>query len=108
MATFSNSSYGVKEIQYHQNCKCYCPFGKAWYTNNFTVTIQPKNTDLMPDYLDIDSYINEMIKDGEHIIEEAASMLKGFLCANYHYVEEQVTVETSVYDAGHGNVTVIV
>lgn len=41
MPKFKNE-YGVSKIKYTQKCRCFCPIGKADYTNNFTVTITPK------------------------------------------------------------------
>ena len=41
MPKFKNE-YGVSKIKYTQKCRCFCPIGKADYTNNFTVTITVK------------------------------------------------------------------
>ena len=41
MAKFENR-YGVRKIVYKQKCRCFCPIGKAYYTNEFTVTIEPE------------------------------------------------------------------
>ena len=40
MAKFENR-YGVRKIVYKQKCRCFCPIGKADYTNEFTVTMEP-------------------------------------------------------------------
>ena len=40
MPKFQNS-YSVQKIVYKQKCRCFCPIGKADYTNEFTVIIEP-------------------------------------------------------------------
>ena len=61
MPKFKNE-YGVSKIKYTQKCRCFCPIGKADYTNNFTVTITPKKW--IPDYCEIDKFIREQL-DGK-------------------------------------------
>ena len=58
MPKFKNE-YGVSKIKYTQKCRCFCPIGKADYTNNFTVTITPKKW--IPDYCEIDKFIREQL-----------------------------------------------
>ena len=54
MAKFENR-YGVRKIVYKQKCRCFCPIGKADYTNEFTVTMEP--AEIIPDYCEIDKFI---------------------------------------------------
>lgn len=103
MATFENTAQ-VLSIQYYKSCRCYCPLGKAWYTNNFTIDIEP--ADRLIDYLDIDAFIAEEIEGKELIIEDAAAKLKAYIKAAIDPVSVEVT--TDVTDAGHGDVTVTV
>ena len=64
MPKFKNES-GVSKIKYTQKCRCFCPIGKADYTNNFTVTITPKKW--IPDYCEIDKFIREQL-DGKSLV----------------------------------------
>ena len=73
MAKFENR-YGVRKIVYKQKCRCFCPIGKADYTNEFTVTMEP--AEIIPDYCEIDKFIRECLEGESLVIEEAASKLK--------------------------------
>lgn len=101
MPKFKNE-YGVSKIKYTQKCRCFCPIGKADYTNNFTVTITPKKW--IPDYCEIDKFIRESLEGESLVIEEAAYKLKQKIVEDVH--PRKVTVESAVNDAVHGNVVV--
>lgn len=103
MPKFKNE-YGVSKIKYTQKCRCFCPIGKADYTNNFTVTITPKKW--IPDYCEIDKFIRESLEGESLVIEEAAYKLKQKIVEDVH--PRKVTVESAVNDAVHGNVVVTV
>lgn len=103
MPRFKNE-YGVSKIKYTQKCRCFCPIGKADYTNNFTVTITPKKW--IPDYCEIDKFIRECLEGENLVIEEAASKLKKKLVEDVH--PSWIMVESAVNDASHGNVVVMV
>lgn len=95
---------GVSKIKYTQKCRCFCPIGKADYTNNFTVTITPKKW--IPDYCEIDKFIHEQLDGKSLVIEDAACKLKQWLTGKIH--PYWVEVESDVTDGVHGHVTVTV
>lgn len=103
MSKFANA-YGVRKIVYKQSCKCFCPIGKTEYTNNFTVTMEPSDT--IPDYCEIDKFIQECIEGESLVIEEAAYKLKRKLMEYAH--PSWIMVESAVNDASHGDVVVSV
>lgn len=103
MAKFENR-YGVRKIVYKQKCRCFCPIGKADYTNEFTVTMEP--AEIIPDYCEIDKFIRECLEGESLVIEEAASELKKKLVEEVH--PSWIMVESAVNDAPHGNVVVMV
>ena len=53
MAKFKNR-YGVRKIVYKQKCRCFCPIGKADYTNEFTVTME-----VHPSWIMVESAVND-------------------------------------------------
>ena len=81
MPKFKNE-YGVSKIKYTQKCRCFCPIGKADYTNNFTVTITPKKW--IPDYCEIDEFIREQLDGKSLVIEDAVCKLKQWLTGEIH------------------------
>lgn len=103
MPKFKNE-YGVSKIKYTQKCRCFCPIGKADYTNNFTVTITPKKW--IPDYCEIDKFIREQLDGKSLVIEDAVCKLKQWLTGEIH--PYRVEVESDVTDGVHGHVTVTV
>lgn len=94
----------MSKIKYTQKCRCFCPIGKADYTNNFTVTITPKKW--IPDYCEIDKFIREQLDGKSLVIEDAACKLKQWLTGEIH--PYWVEVESDVTDGVHGHVTVTV
>ena len=107
MPKFKNS-FSVQKIVYRQKCRCFCPIGKADYTNEFTVIIEPAGAPngMIPDYCEIDKFIRESLEGESLIIEEAAYRLKQWLDEDVH--PRKVTVESAVNDAVHGDVVVTV
>ena len=103
MAKFANT-YGVRKIVYKKNCRCFCPIGEAEYTNEFTVTMEPGDT--IPDYCEIDKFIQECIEGESMVIEEAACTLKRKIVEYVH--PNWIMVESKVQDAVHGDVEVMV
>ena len=51
------NKYGIKTIQISSKAKCYCPLGKDWYTNNFTIFFQVG--EIIPDYCEMDKFIDD-------------------------------------------------
>lgn len=107
MPKFQNS-YSVQKIVYKQKCRCFCPIGKADYTNEFTVIIEPAGAPngMIPDYCEIDKFIRESLEGESLVIEEAAYKLKQKIVEDVR--PRRVTVESAVNDAVHGDVVVTV
>jgi len=107
MPKFQNS-YSVQKIVYKQKCRCFCSIGKADYTNEFTVIIEPAGAPngMIPDYCEIDKFIRESLEGESLVIEEATYKLKQKIIEDVH--PRKVTVESAVNDAVHGNVVVTV
>ena len=107
MSKFQNS-YSVQKIVYKQKCRCFCPIGKADYTNEFTVIIEPAGAPngMILDYCEIVKFIRESLEGESLLIEEAAYRLKQWLDEDVH--PRKVTVESAVNDAVHGDVVVTV
>lgn len=103
MPKFANT-YEVRKIVYKKSCRCFCPIGKTEYTNDFTVTMEPEDT--IPDYCEIDKFIQECIEGEALVIEEAAHRLKRWIDEYAH--PGRISVESAVNDASHGNVVVSV
>ena len=96
------NEYGIDEISIDSTAKCYCPLGKDWYTNQFSVTIKPN--DYIPDYCELDVFIKDEI-NGKHLIIEAAVALL-FQHITELYDPAYLEVVSYVDDAAHSAVTV--
>lgn len=96
------NTYEIKEIQIKSTAKCFCPLGKDWYTNNFTIQFAPGEH--IPDYCEMDKWIDQNINGKELIIEAAVSMLHTYLKETYKPLD--VIVESHVTDARHSEVSV--
>lgn len=86
----------------NDKAKCYCPLGKDWYTNQFEIYIEP--AEYIPDYCDVDKYIEENINGKELIIEAAVALLYDYIMETYR--PRTLAVTSSVEDAAHSEVTV--
>ena len=82
--------------------KNYCPLGKGWYTNQFKITMSP--TTYIPDYCDIDAYVNDVIKEKPLTIEDGVGLLFDYLLNEYQ--PSALSVESHVLDAVHSEVVV--
>lgn len=96
------NEYGISRIKIESTAKNYCPLGKDWYTNNFTIEIDV--ADSIPDYCDIDEYIYMTINGRSMIIEEAVKYLHDFIVNKYN--PDKCVVRSYVDDAAHSAVTV--
>lgn len=96
------NSYGIERITIDIEAKCYCPLGKDWYTNKFTVEVCPGK--YIPDYCELDAWVNENINGQHMIIERAVEMLHEHVVAMYHPIECHVA--SYVDDAAHSAVIV--
>lgn len=88
-------------VEMFPKAKCFCPIGKAWYTNQFHISFYPYEYYI--DYLDLENFIEENIEGKALTIESACSVLLS-------YFKKQnlnsVTVVSTVEDATHFNVRV--
>ena len=96
------NEYGISRIKIEATSKNYCPLGKDWYTNNFTVEIDVAH--YIPDYCDVDEYIYQTINGRQMIIEEAVKYLHDFVVKKYS--PDKCVVRSYVDDAAHSTVTV--
>lgn len=96
------NEFGIKTITIESTAKCFCPLGQDWYTNNFTVEFEPG--EFIPDYCEMDKWIEENINGKIMIIEKAVAMLYDYLSTTY--CPAGLYVESYVDDAKHSTVTV--
>lgn len=75
----------------------------AHYTNFFT--IQMKCNELVPDYCDIEEWINDNLSNQTLIIEDCVKMLFDYIWTTYK--PEHLEVMSKVDDAVHGPVEVV-
>lgn len=94
--------FKINEINIDATAKCYCPLGKDWYTNQFTVNMNPSV--FIPDYCELDAFIKEEI-NGKHLIIEAA-VAKLYEHITEKYSPAYLEVVSYVDDAAHSAVTV--
>lgn len=92
----------VRYIEMYPKARCFCPIGKAWYTNEFKASFFPNEYYL--DYLDVENFINKEIEGKSLTIEEACKKLYDYL---YEKVDN-VQVESHVNDATHFPVKVVI
>ena len=91
------NDYGVRTLKMYPSAKSYCPLGKDWYTNEFEVKMQVK--DAIPDYCEVEAWLDENIRGKSLIVEEAVSKFRQYLETTYSPVTLEVT--SSVCDALH-------
>lgn len=96
------NEYGIEKISIESTAKCFCPLGKDWYTNQFTITMYPYS--YLPDYCDLDAFIKENINGKHLIIEAAVAMLYEHIAQTY--TPSYLEVLSYVDDAAHSAVTV--
>ena len=96
------NEYGVKNITMYPEAICYCPLGNDWYTNKFEVTMQVN--DVIPDYCEVEQWIDENIRGKSLIIEDALKKFREYLSETYNPAIFEVV--SSVTDAKHFSVRV--
>lgn len=96
------NEYKINEISIDATAKCFCPLGKDWYTNQFTVNMTPSG--FIPDYCEIDAFIKDEINGKHFIIEAAVAMLYEHITEKYRPASLEVL--SYVDDAAHSAVTV--
>lgn len=80
----------------------FCPLGQANYTNRFSMEFYPN--EMIPDYLEVNSFIKENINDKELVIEDAVAILFDYLVATFE--PKGLKVSSLVSDAKHPEVLV--
>lgn len=98
------NKYGIKNVTIDAEAKCYCPLGKDWYTNQFTIDIDVAAD--IPDYVKLDEWIAENINGHSMIIEEAVATVYEHVMDEYN--PYNCSVRSYVDDAAHGVVTVTI
>ena len=96
------NEYKINQICIDSTAKCYCPLGKDWYTNQFTINMNP--SELIPDYCELDAFIKEEL-NGKHLIIEAA-VAKLYELIEEKYSPSYLEVVSYVDEAAHSAVTV--
>lgn len=98
------NKYGIRNISIDAQAKCYCPLGRDWYTNHFTIDIEVAED--IPDYVELDKWIAENINGRSLIIEEATAAVYQHVMENYQ--PYSCAVRSYVDDAAHSPVTVTI
>ena len=83
------NEYGVKRITMYPEAICYCPLGNDWYTNKFEVKMNVK--ELIPDYCEIEKWLDKNIRGKSLIIEYALEMFRKYLIETYMPVSIKIT-----------------
>lgn len=96
------NDFGINAITIECSAKCYCPLGRDWYTNKFTVDFVPGEN--IPDYCELDTWIAANINGQSMIIEDAVASLHKHLKTTYS--PASLRVKSYVNDARHSTVTV--
>lgn len=119
MAMFKNTQ-GITKIIFSPKKECHniCPLGQeyinkitprgkepvpAHYTNHFTIELSCSN--LVPDYCDIEEWIDNNLLNQTLIIEDCVNMLYNYINTTYKPLTLKVT--SKVVDAVHGPVEVV-
>lgn len=97
-----DNDFGIGKITIDCEARCYCPLGKDWYTNQFTIFLEPDKH--IPDYCDIDKFVKSEIENKNFIIEKAVMVLHEYLTMTYE--PKSCKVVSYAGDATHSPVTV--
>jgi len=100
---FIENKQKISEIVMKGRSHNFCPIGQTHYTNNYEVVLFPN--EVIPDYLDVQDFIEKEINDKELIIEDCVSMLFNHLSISYN--PTYLKVSSNVTDAVHPEVTVV-
>lgn len=99
----SNEKYQIREINMYPTAICFCVLGNDWYKNQFHVKMQPHF--FIPDYCDIEKWLDDNIRGKSLIVEEAVSIFYDYLIEKYHPI--MLEIKSHVEDAKHFPVEVI-
>jgi len=94
--------YGIKTINIKTRVRCYCPLGNDWYTCDCDIELHPNN--FLPDYCEVDSWIETNIDGKSFIVEEIVSLLYKYF--NDNYQPKDCAIYCTVNDAKHSSVIV--
>lgn len=92
-----DNEYGIKEIVMYPVAICFCPLGNDWYKNQFEVKMQINQK--IPDYCEIERWLDENIRGKSLIIEDAVNKFYSFLIETYKPV--LIEIKSYVNDAKH-------
>lgn len=94
--------YGIRNVTIDVNAKCFCPLGNDWYTNQFHIDMDVANC--IPDYVELDKWVDENINGQSMIIEAAVAKVREYIVKEYKPIS--CTVRSYVDDAKHSDVCV--
>lgn len=100
MARFENKM-NISSLEMHPTVKCICTIGQTLCTYEMHIHFMPNR--VIPDYLEVDEFINQMYGK-EYTMEEAAAYVADYLFAEYAPVTVDVTLTCK--DARHFPATV--
>lgn len=93
---------GINHITIYPQATCYCPIGNDWYVNEFTVDMEVGKC--IPDYCELDKFIETCITGHSLIIEDAVAKLYDHIQKEYQ--PKELTVESHVGKGTHSEVVV--
>lgn len=96
------NTYGISMIKIQRNAVCFCPLGNDWYTNHLQIDFIP--SEYIPDYCELDQWIEMNIAGQKLIVEDAVSKLYDYFKTKY--LPKSISVTSMVDDANHCKVTV--
>ena len=101
MARFENEHIGC--IEFILDVKdVFCPLGQKNYTLRGTIYIEPCNT--IPDYIEVDEWLNTHIANNSWSIEDAIVEIQRYIFEEYK--PYSCDVEANITDAAHSKVNV--
>ena len=101
MAQFANTM-SIDDIAMEKSVKCFCPIGKSWCTYEIDISMEPLS--VIPDYLEVEKYLDEQIGGAALTMEDAASNVRDHIAGKYFPKFVRVSLHCS--DAKHMPVTV--
>jgi len=96
------NTHRISTITIETETKNFCPIGKDYYTNQFTIYFSPYKA--IPDYCELDKWVENNIYGKSLMVEDAVALLFDYLSKEYQPAE--LEVESYIEDAKHCKVTV--
>lgn len=103
MAEPFENSKGISRISMRRRFRAYCPIGEKWYSADVSIIV--KNPFMIPDYCEVDKYVDDSVDGSEITIEDAVANIYDFvnsICESHSLLGVVCNVE----DAAHMPVTV--